>query len=172
MALETVDSTPVPLWDEPRCHPPRRHGAARCGRVLLAIAADRADGWRSRLMAAGHGVVTVHDLEAALDALADEAFDACLLDLDLPDALETAKLYCFLSLDDDRPVPIIGLAGWGAGGEARHGGALCGCVPRNGGASALAALRAMLPEAFRADPDQDTPARVVSLGAWRAARAP
>ena len=68
--------------------------------------------------------------------------------------LESAKLYRFLSLDH-RPVPIVGLVDGDGEVEARHGGALCGCLPRDGGPAALAAL---LPDLFAVDPEQGEPA--------------
>jgi CheY-like chemotaxis protein len=171
MTLEKADRTVVWLRDAPGRGRLRRHGTPRCRRVLLAIGPDGREAWRSLLLAAGHLVVTVEDAEAALDALADEAFDACLLDLDQPEALESAKLYRFLALDG-RPVPIVGLTERSDGTEARHGGVLSGCLPRGGDAAALAALGALLPDLFRIGPDQGEPARVVSIVAWRQARMP
>jgi CheY-like chemotaxis protein len=168
MILKPAQSKPVRLQDTAGRRPPRRHGTPRCRRVLLAIGSDGRDTWRSALMTAGHLVVIVHDPEAALDALTDAAFDVCLLDLSLPEALESAKLYRFLSLDQ-RPVPIVGLIDGAGGTDMRHGGALRGCLPHDGG---LAALATLLPDLFAAGPAQQAPARVVSLAAWRQARTP
>lgn len=168
MTLKPAQSNPVRPQDAAGRRPPSRHGGPRCRRVLLAIGSHGRDTWRSALMTAGHLVVTVHDPEAALDALADQAFDVYLLDLDLPEALESAKLYRFLSLDH-RPVPIVGLVDGDGGVEARHGGALCGCLPRDGGPAALAAL---LPDLFAVDPEQGEPARVISLAARRQMQTP
>src|SRR5690242_10082024 len=132
MILKPADAMPETLRSAADGRPSHRHGAPRCRRVLLTIGPDGRDTWRSTLLAAGHSVVTVHDPEAALDALADKPFDVCLLDLGLPEALESAKLYRFLSLDQ-RPVPIVGLVDGERGAEVRHGGALCGCLPRDDG---------------------------------------
>src|SRR5690349_14674838 len=159
MTLKPAQSKPVRLQDAASRQPPRRHGTPRCRRVLLAIGPDGRDTWRSALLAAGHLVVTVHDPEAALDALAEAAFDVCLLDLGLPDGLESAKLYRFLSLDQ-RPVPIVGLIAGAGGADVRHGEALRGCLLRDDGLPALATL---LPDLFPADPEQPEPTRVVSL---------
>lgn len=139
--------------------------------MLLAIGADGREAWRSLLLAAGHLVVTVDDAEAALDALAEDAFDVCLLDLALPEALESARLYRFLSLGDT-PVPLVGLTERIDGTAAWPGGALRGCLPRDGGAAALAALGSLLPDLFRAGPDPGEPSQVVSFATWRQARTP
>lgn len=168
MTLKPAQSKPVRPQDAADRRPPSRHGGPRCRRVLLAIGPDGRDTWRSALLAAGHLVVAVEDPEAALDTLVDAAFDVCLLDLNLPEALESAKLYRFLSLDH-RPVPIVGLVDGDGGVEARHGGALCGCLPRDGGPAALAAL---LPDLFAVDPEQGEPARVISLAARRQMQTP
>jgi DNA-binding NarL/FixJ family response regulator len=168
MILKPADSMPVTLRSATDGRPSHRRGGPRCRRVLLAIGPDGRDTWRSALLAAGHLVVAVEDPEAALDTLVDAAFDVCLLDLNLPEALESAKLYRFLSLDH-RPVPIVGLVDGDGGVEARHGGALCGCLPRDGGPAALAAL---LPDLFAVDPEQGEPARVISLAARRQMQTP
>jgi len=163
MTLKPANSNPVTLRDAANGRPPHRYGGPRCRRVLLAIGPDGREAWRSLLLAAGHLVVAVEDPEAALDTLVDAAFDVCLLDLNLPEALESAKLYRFLSLDR-RPVPMVGLIDGAGGVEVRHGGALCGCLPRDGGPAALATL---LPDLFAVDPEQGGPARVISLAARR-----
>src|SRR5690348_5091638 len=168
MILKPADPMPETLRIPADGRPSHRHGAPRCRRVLLTIGPDGRDAWRSALMAAGHLVVAVEDPETALDALVDAAFDVCLLDLALPEALESAKLYRFLSLDR-RPVPIVGLVDGDGGMEARHGGALYGCLPRDGGPAALAAL---LPDLFAVDPAQGEAARVISLAARRQMQTP
>jgi CheY-like chemotaxis protein len=177
MVLKAADATPVSFRTVSGCHPSPRPAGSRGRRILLAIGRDRLEAWRSGLMAAGHHVVSVAEPDAALDALAEQPFDVFLLDLALPEALETAKLYRFLALGD-QAVPVVGLTAGvpEAGGHqdrarqnlACQGGALCGCLPRGGGSAGLGSL---FPGQFRAEPDQDGSARVVDIAAYRQAQA-
>jgi two-component system, sensor histidine kinase RpfC len=62
------------------------------------------------LESVGCRVLAVDDGEKALEAMAQEAFDVVLMDLNMPnmDGIEAAKLYAFTSLGERR-VPIIAL---------------------------------------------------------------
>jgi two-component system sensor histidine kinase RpfC len=62
------------------------------------------------LESVGCRVLAVDDGEKALEAMAEEAFDVVLMDLNMPnmDGIEAAKLYAFTSLGERR-VPIIAL---------------------------------------------------------------
>jgi CheY-like chemotaxis protein len=176
MVLKPADATPVSFRTVACRRPSPRRGGPHGRRILLAIGDDWLEAWRSGLMAAGHHVVSVPDPEAALDALAEQPFDVFLLDLALPEALETAKLYRFLALGGEA-VPVVGLtAGEPEGGErqgeARQGEALCGCLPRERGSAGLGPMfPSMFPGQFRAEPDQDSAAQVVDFAAYREARA-
>jgi two-component system sensor histidine kinase RpfC len=62
------------------------------------------------LHSAGHEVTVVTDGEQALDALAEGAFDAAILDVNMPgvSGIEAAKIYRFTALGQQR-VPLIAL---------------------------------------------------------------
>src|SRR5208282_5233337 len=62
------------------------------------------------LHSAGHEVTVVNDGEQALDALAEGAFDAAILDVNMPgvSGIEAAKIYRFTALGQQR-VPLIAL---------------------------------------------------------------
>jgi len=141
----------------------------RCLRVLLAIGMDRAACWPLELSSAGYSVVTVHDLDAALDALESDTYDVFLLDLALPEALESAKLYCFLSLDR-QPVPVVGLTARTSGLDDWGNGTLTQCLRIDDEAEARMALESMFPERFHVHPDRGEASRVISIDAYRAGR--
>jgi two-component system sensor histidine kinase RpfC len=66
---------------------------------------------RRLLEHAGHGVRIVDDGQAAVDALDDGAFDAVLMDINMPemDGIEAVKLLRFLHDPVDLP-PIVALS--------------------------------------------------------------
>ncbi|MCP8941158.1 response regulator, partial [Alsobacter sp. SYSU M60028] len=87
---------------------------ARAARPLsLLVAEDNATNRiviKAILEGAGHAVELVEDGEAALDALAERAFDVVIMDVNMPgmNGLEAARLYRVQALGG-RAAPIIGL---------------------------------------------------------------
>jgi CheY-like chemotaxis protein len=139
-------------------------------RVLLAATADCDTGnWLAQLAGAGHVTVAVGDADTMLDALSDDRFDVVLLDLALPEALETAKLYRFLSLGE-RSVPIVGLARTASEMRRHHAGVISECLALQAGAPELAALEAMLHTVRCVSPDRNAVADVVSIETHRKLR--
>nr|WP_294501027.1 hypothetical protein [uncultured Rhodopila sp.] len=138
-------------------------------RVLLALAPGRENGWFASLRSSRYDTVVVYDLNAALDALEDDAFDVLLLDLTVPGALEAAKLYQFLSLDR-RSVPIVGLTAQASELDDRHRGALSKCLPVNPGSDALAVFDSMFADRSCTCPAGAEPSRVIRIDAYRESR--
>jgi hypothetical protein len=170
MALKPVDFTPLSAQNAANLKSMRIGIMPHRLRVLLAIGMDRAACWPLELSSAGYHVVTVHDLDAALDALESDTFDVFLLDLGLPEALETAKLYRFLSLDC-QPVPVVGLTTRGSERDEWSDGTLSQCLRVDDGPDARMALESMFPDRFYTYPDQGEASRVVNFDAYRSERA-
>jgi CheY-like chemotaxis protein len=150
----------------------RRTGAlARPGRVrvLLALVPDRPNRWFASLRTSRYDVVLVNDTDAALDALDDGDFDLMLLDLALPEAIETAQLHRFLSLDR-RSLQIIGLTARGMELNERHRRTLDMCLPIDAGPAALEALESLFLHHVRQCPEAGTPSVVVSFASPRPPR--
>ncbi len=161
----TVARLPATPADRPASAQPALPGLC----VLLALAAGSRSNWPERLRSAGHRTVVVNDADAVLDALAGDAFDLLLLDLAVPDAVPTAKLYRFLSLDDP-PMPIIGLTGPTCEAAEWRTGAIGSVLPLVAAARDAAALRANIVESPRpraAAPDR---CEVISIAGRRAMR--
>jgi CheY-like chemotaxis protein len=138
-------------------------------RVLLALAPGRGNGWFVSLRPSRYDIVVVYDLDAALDALEDDAFDVLLLDLAMPGALEAAKLHQFLSLDR-RSVPVVGLTAQASELDDRHRGALSKCLPVNPGSDALAVLDSMFADSSCTCSAGGEPSRVIRIDAYRGLR--
>jgi CheY-like chemotaxis protein len=168
MILDQTTITQLPLPPNLDRRPVAIRAVPRRLRVLLALVPDEANNWCVHLMSARHHVVAVFDSDAALDALADNAFDVVLMDLALPEALETAKLYRFLSLDR-QPVPVVGLTI--SERDERYDGVLRKCLPLHAGSEALAALESMFSGRLQEISHQGEPSQVIRIDAYRAVRA-
>jgi CheY-like chemotaxis protein len=168
MTPDRATITQLPLPPNLDRRPVAIRAVPRRLRVLLALVPDEANGWCAHLMSARHDVVAVFDSEAALDALADDAFDVLLMDLALPEAFKTAKLYRFLSLDQ-QPVPVVGLTI--SERNERYDGLLSKCLPLHAGSEALAALESMFSGRLQEIPHQGDLSQVVSIDVYRALRA-
>jgi PAS domain S-box-containing protein len=117
-ATFTMTLTSVDAPASPAVASPQQSAPARTLRLLIVEDHDATRTVLERLLTrGGHRVTTASTMREALDAFADETFDAVVSDLGLPDG---SGLDLMREIQRRRPVPGIALSGYGMEDDVRQ----------------------------------------------------